>query len=130
MDESIFKQQKKIEGIVTGLVQELRTMAPHPDHPGHDGPLFSFNDIDREPGPIPPRALLPAFAHANTNAAFGRGRVVSRTFNKAVARRQMMDAYRRDLPRRMGLERWIAYYQRKFFALEKQIPACAPSMAA
>lgn len=67
---------------------------------------------------------------ANNNYALGRKNAISGAFNHSVARQAMMDAFLRDLPRRMGIERWLADYQRKLYALRKHAPAAAFGLAA
>lgn len=65
-------------------------------------------------------APYPVFATANNNFALGQSNVVRGAFNAYAAQgHAAMRAYLADLPRRKGLETWIAYYQRKLYALNK-----------
>lgn len=68
--------------------------------------------------------------HANSNYTLGSRKVIAGDFNRSALRKHMMQAYLHDLPRRMGLERFLAAYQRKLFALRKQAPAAAFALAA
>ncbi len=58
----------------------------------------------------------------------GQKQSISGQFN-AISDEALMQAYLRDLPRRLGLERWLAHYQRKIHALRKA-GAFAPALAA
>jgi len=49
----------------------------------------------------------------------GQKNVIAGAFNAQADSTPMMQAYLRDLPRRKGLEKWLAYYQRKLFAMNK-----------
>lgn len=51
-------------------------------------------------------------------------------FNAAAKREILMNAFLKDLPARLGLERWLAYYQRRLYALRKEHRGPAPSLAA
>lgn len=48
----------------------------------------------------------------------------------AAARKVTMDAFLADLPRRLGIERWIAEYQRKLYGLRKNARHNVPALAA
>lgn len=50
----------------------------------------------------------------------GTRRAISNSFNTQSSNPTLMAAYLRDLPRRLGMERWVADYQRKFYALQKR----------
>lgn len=52
-------------------------------------------------------------------AKIGAKRVISPAFNKTSAKASAMEAYWRDLPKRLGIERLIASEQRKIYALKK-----------
>ena len=52
--------------------------------------------------------------------SLGQTNAISSNFNKHVKRKDMMDAYIKDLPKRLGIESWLASYQRKLYALHKQ----------
>lgn len=67
---------------------------------------------------------------ANNNFQIGQRGAISGNFNDTALRAEMMQEFTRDLPRRMGLERWLALYQRKLFALRKQARARAFALAA
>lgn len=56
----------------------------------------------------------------------GRPCTVTASFNNT----QLMDAFLRDLPRRTGIERWLAHYQRKLYAMRKHAPMAAFGLAA
>ena len=137
---------EKIEGILQGLVQQLKMLAPHPDQPLHRGPLFvTFNPatdngseykhllsnifslasgLERLTGAY--LSCPPAIpAAANNNYQIGQKNVVCIAFNQGATRDVMMQAFYGDLPRRLGLERLIAYYQRMLYAVKKN--ACARS---
>jgi hypothetical protein len=72
------KNPQKIEGVIKGLERALAALAPHPD-----------------------RFFSTSFRSVAASSAS-----VAIDFNQAVAR-QRMDAYLRDLPERLGLERRI-----------------------
>lgn len=58
------------------------------------------------------RSEKPAYKVASGNALSG-------TFNSTSSNPAMMAAYLRDLPKRLGMERWVADHQRKLYALRK-----------
>ncbi|MCB1531710.1 MAG: hypothetical protein KDJ35_02460 [Alphaproteobacteria bacterium] len=49
----------------------------------------------------------------------GQSRALCSTFNTNSDTSALLAAYMRDLPRRLGMERWVADYQRKLYALQK-----------
>lgn len=67
---------------------------------------------------------------ANNNYRLGQKNAIAGGFNAQAARQNMMDAYLRDLPQRLGIERWLAHYQRKVYALKKHAALAGPSLAA
>lgn len=69
---------------------------------------------------------------SGTSYKLGQRGSISGGFNQACKRDALMKAYKRDLPERLALERWLAHYQRKIYALRKHapVPATAPAMAA
>ena len=67
---------------------------------------------------------------ANTNFKPGQNNVLCPLFRLHAMHEEMMAAYVRDLPRRMGLERLLAQYQRKLGALRKQRAYASFKMAA
>ncbi len=62
---------------------------------------------------------------ANASYNLGQKKAISAQFNKRALWQQMMDAYLKDLPKRLGIERFLADYQRKLYALHKHTPAPA-----
>ena len=67
---------------------------------------------------------------ANSNFQIGQRNAISGAFNESVTRGHLMEAFMRDLPRRMGLERFLAYYQRRLYGMRKQATANAFALAA
>lgn len=60
----------------------------------------------------------------------GQKSMISSNFND---RSSLFEAYFRDLPRRLGIEKWLATYQRKLYSLRKQArlnPSPATAFAA
>jgi hypothetical protein len=61
----------------------------------------------------------------------GQKQAISSGFNQHAANDDLMGAYTRDLPCRLGLERRLDHYQRKLYALRKQtIQHPAPALYA
>jgi hypothetical protein len=153
-----FTQQKKIEGIVANLMEQICLLSPHPDCPDYEGPLF-FNEeaptqaaagrgafgsiifkngLGQEFASAASENLDQFIAHlesgmvklaANTNFKPGDHNVISPLFRLHAMHEDMMAAYLRDLPRRMGLERSLIHYKRKLHALRKNA-SCARVLAA
>lgn len=70
-------------------------------------------------------------SHHASSYQIGQRHTISGGFNTMAANDDLMAAYLKDLPRRMGLERWLAHYQRKLFSLRKQaMQYAAPALAA
>lgn len=138
-----------------GLMQQLAMLAPHPDRPEHQGPLFVSIDPAYRPAAeyegvlgsmLLDCGLGSAFAQAaNTNMpsgfdvsraadaasefirdrapgnrfTLGRRGSMTRSFNATQARDARMEAFLKDLPRRLGIERWLADYQRRLYAMRR-----------
>lgn len=49
MSASLVQQEKNIEGVMRGLMQELTKLAPHPDRPNYNGPLFTQIESQYKP---------------------------------------------------------------------------------
>ena len=148
-----------------GLMQELKTLAPHPDRPGYHGPLFinsnpNFkvaNDHDGMLGSMLLESLLgtaisEAFsenisdwaenidvanimeayseyitdiegstqkvaAHGQGTMARMSGKSISGGFNLRSTLSDGMQAFFEDLPKRMTIERNMAYYAKQLDTL-------------
>lgn len=158
-------QKQAIIGTIMALMQELKTLAPHPDRPNYHGPIFinsnpNFkvaNDHDGMLGSMILEGLLgtaisEAFSEniadwaenfdiANTMelyseyitdiegstqkiAAHGQGTMarmsgksISGGFNLRSTISDDMQAFFDDLPKRMTIERNMAYYAKQLDAL-------------
>ena len=156
-------EKKNIEGVMMGLMRELEKLAPHPDHPENQGPLFvrvgSQYETPAEYEGLLGSVIMESFlgtAFADAASAqpgswtqvfsslefsdtadvvgqyneerynIGQKKAISAQFNKNSIWQHMMGAYLRDLPKRLGIERWIAEYQRKLYALPKHAYIPAP----
>ncbi len=64
------------------------------------------------------------------NAQLGQKRVICSAFNGKTQYDAMLTAFKRDLPRRLGLERWIAEYQRKYYVQRHKARLALPALAA
>ena len=60
----------------------------------------------------------------------GKKGSIMQNFNSSAQRAILMKAFIHDLPARLGLEKWLAYYQRRLYALRKAHRIAAPSFAA
>ncbi len=58
-------------------------------------------------------------AQARAPYSIGQKRSISAAFNTSGTHTEMMGSYLRDLPRRLGIERWLSDYQRKLYATHK-----------
>ncbi len=132
-------ERKKIEDVIMSLMKELEKMAPHPDSvlgrvllEGFLGAAFikasakklksltqslskNFSNI------IDPSADFD-FASKyikNQNNQKHCNKAITTNFNTNILWKNMMQAYLSDLPKRLGIERWLADYQRKIYALQK-----------
>jgi hypothetical protein len=85
-------------------MRELQNLAPHPD-------------------------LLKREA-SNSNFQLGDHHVIAPAFNLGGLYEIQMKAYLADLPRRNGLERWLAFYKRKLFGMRKRAALSAFALAA
>ena len=134
------QEQKKVEQAMAGLMQELQTLAPHPDYPTYKGPLFAAvedgikapADYDGMMGEVVMESVLgTSFAQAAADTLsnvidavshFVQDRpkqTLSGNFNCTTIRDEMMQKYLADLPRRMGVERWLAHHQKKLNGLRE-----------
>ncbi len=112
-------EQRNIECTMMGLMKELEKLAPHPDRPDKTGPCFARIDSQRKSA-----AEYAQDRTTNTGYNLGRKKSICAGFNKRAAIWQhMMDVYLQDLPKRLGIERWLADYQRKLNTLQKHAPA-------
>lgn len=172
-------QKQAIVGTIMGLMKELQTLAPHPDRPNYNGPLFinsnpNFkvaNDHDGMLGSmimetILGSAITEAFsenisdwaenidvanvmelyseyltdvedrqktdAHGQGTMARMSGKSISGGFNLRSNISEGMQAFFEDLPKRMTIERNMAYYAKQLDQLDNapQYAAPRPSFAA
>ena len=131
-------ERKKIEDVIMSLMKELEKMAPHPDSvlgrvllEGFLGAAFikasakklksltqslskNFSNI------IDPSADFDfASKYIQNHYNIKQKKAITTNFNKNIIWKNMMQAYLSDLPKRLGIERWLAGYQRKIYALQK-----------
>ncbi len=102
----VLQQKIQIEKHITSLTKQLDKLAEHPRHKN---------------APIMQPALT------NSPYEIGQKNCISSNFNKSMTYSANMKSYLCDLPKRLGLERWIAHYQRKLYAMQKE--SFAPSFA-
>lgn len=57
-------------------------------------------------------------------------KVISAGFNAIAANESFMALSLQEQPHKLGLEKWLSYYQRKLYSLRKQSLGAAPQMAA
>ncbi len=174
-------QKQQIIGAIQGLVNELQTLAPHPDRADYKGPLFlagnanfkAANDHDGMLGAMMMESMMGMFisefaseaandfmnefdvsnvleaysayvsdvegatqraaAHGQGTMAKMSGTSISGSFNVRSSITEGMQAFYEDLPKRMTIERSLAYYARELVMLDAPMPqheAPRPSFAA
>ena len=129
-------QTGNLEGIIMGLMKELAKLAPHPNRPDYTGPLFISGTSEFKPPAeyegmmgsfLMESTLQSEFTSAATNVAETVSNYITdrkqsplmRSFNTEAHRAALTNAYFADLPKRLGLESWIAHEQRKLYSLRK-----------
>ena len=179
-------QKQAIVGTIMGLMQELKTLAPHPDRPSYRGPLFisgnanfkTANDNDGMLGSMLLETLLgtaitealsemgdtgdmigdwaqaiditkvmdcyseyitdiegsrgKVAAHGQGTMARMSGKSISGGFNMRSDISEGMQSFMDDLPKRMTIERNMAYYAKQLDNLNAapRYAAPKPSFAA
>lgn len=128
----------KIEGIIKGLEEELKHLAPAPNFLKAE-PVFldlPVNDNGTLGGEFTLAAhqQLQSLSDLFHSAEYTMPTIVSGNDNvemKAVfnnvnlfgqMKARLEKAYYADMPRRVGLERWMEYYKRRLTGLKKQFP--------
>lgn len=172
------KQKEAILGTIAGLMNELQTLAPHPDMKSYKGPLFlknnanlkASNDQDAMLGSMMMEAIVgvafteamsemsdlaPDFlnnidlgnimecyseyiteiegnaqkvaAHGQGTLARLSGKPISNSFNMRSNIDEGMQAFLEDLPKRMTIEKNLAYYAKQLdvLGLEQAAPQYA-----
>ncbi len=129
----------KIEGIIKGLEEEIKHLAPAPDFLLAEPVMLDLPVNDN--GALGGEFTLAAneqresLSHHFHDAEYALPAItmseestqIKMAFNHANLYAQIKTmqekAYYADLPRRVGLERWVEYYKRRLAGLKKQFPA-------
>ncbi len=149
-------RQTDIEGLLKRLMIELAKLAPHPDRPDYTGPLFISVDSEFKPPAEYEGMLGSCLAEgflqsqffsaaldvletgtsylldrsAKQSVASGQNTSISKAFNNSAQRAKLVKSYYRDLPKRMGMEAWIAHLQRRLYTLRRNELRLSLSFAA
>lgn len=101
--------ESDIHKILADLFQKLGSLSPRPSGEDYDRAL-EYHSTGSGAGPVPRKIITIGF-NAMSEQAFSAKKI---------------KAYLADLPERLNLERWIAYYKRLLHAIQEDAPlACA-----
>lgn len=131
---SDFTQKKQIEKTIFSIMEQINSLTPHPARPDYSGPLFvKVDSAYKTPAAydgmlgqlamdsVLAESFMQAAAESVSEVVEGVSHYIQdrkkgtlkQSFNLNTTRAGIMKKYLADLPRRLGLERWLAYYQRK-----------------